>query len=142
MVRTPGPAIAVEALGLLGCMIGALVAGPAWAAPAGQGSAPAATPPPQDAEVADAPELDDASYRDLVTDAQRLLKLRGFDPGPLDGQIGLRTRRAIRAYQAAARSRGVLEALKGPPPLEANASDPAARPELVRLGPADPAASD
>ena len=140
MLRAPGPVIAVEALVLLGCTIGALLAGPPWAA-AGEASPPAAAPP-QCAECADAPELDDGSYRDLVADAQRLLRLRGFDPGPLDGQMGLRTRRAIRAYQAAERSRGVLEARKGPQPSEAKPIDPAAGPELVRIGPAGAAANN
>jgi peptidoglycan hydrolase-like protein with peptidoglycan-binding domain len=123
MVRTPGPVIA--ALALLGCGGGALAAGPV---PPGQAAA-------QSAEVAEPPEQDDASYRDLVTDAQRLLMLRGFDPGPLDGHIGLRTRRAMRAYQADVRTRGVVEALKGPSP-EANGIAPAAGQGPVGVGPA------
>ena len=140
MLRAPRLVIAVEALALLGCLVGALLAGPLSAA-AGEASPPAAAPP-QCAECADAPELDDASYRDLVTDAQRLLRLRGFDPGPLDGQMGLRTRRAIRAYQAAERSRGVLEARQGPAPGEAKPIDPAAGPEPVRVGPEGAAATN
>ena len=31
---------------------------------------------------------------------QRGLKRRGYDPGPVDGFMGLRTSRAIRAFQA------------------------------------------
>jgi peptidoglycan hydrolase-like protein with peptidoglycan-binding domain len=31
---------------------------------------------------------------------QRGLKRRGYDPGPIDGFMGLRTSRAIRAFQA------------------------------------------
>jgi peptidoglycan hydrolase-like protein with peptidoglycan-binding domain len=31
---------------------------------------------------------------------QRGLKRRGYDPGPIDGFLGLRTSRAIRAFQA------------------------------------------
>jgi membrane-bound lytic murein transglycosylase B len=46
----------------------------------------------------------------MLTNAERkelqiLLAKRGFDPGPVDGRIGPRTRAAIRAYQA---SRGQL----------------------------------
>jgi peptidoglycan hydrolase-like protein with peptidoglycan-binding domain len=134
MLERPGPVVAVEALALLGCLIGALAAGPAGAASAGKAS-PAAAASAKDAEVPDAPDLDDGSYQDLVTDAQRLLTLRGFDPGPLDGQIGVRTRRAIRAYQADARARGVLEASK-PPPAEAEAIHPAAGPQPEHAGPA------
>ncbi len=122
MLRAPGPVVTVEAATLLGCLIGALAAGPALAASAGKASPPA-TAAPADAEIGDAPELDDASYPDLVADAQRLLMLRGFDPGPIDGQLGLRTRRAIRAYQADARSRGVLEALTGPAAAESSVAD-------------------
>lgn len=68
-----------------------------------------------------APELDaagveeDEDIEDLVADAQRLLRASGYDPGPIDGQFGPRTQRAIRAYQAAARRYGTLEAIKGPP---------------------------
>ena len=63
-----------------------------------------------------------------MADAQRLLSFSGYDPGPVDGQFGPRTQRAIRAYQAAARRQGTLEAIKGPPPGE-----PLSRPELVGL---------
>jgi peptidoglycan hydrolase-like protein with peptidoglycan-binding domain len=119
MVRAPGPVIA--ALALLGCLVG--TAGPAVAA--GSDKASRLPAPTKDVEVPDAPDLDDSSYRDLVTDAQRLLKLRGFDPGPVDGQIGVRTRRAMRAYQADVRTRGVAQALGEPPP-EHKAIEPAA----------------
>ncbi len=139
MFRLPGSIISVEAMALLGCLIGALAAGPALAAPAAKAPSPA---PPRDSEVADAPDLDDASYRDLVTDAQRLLTLRGFDPGPLDGQLGLRTRQAIRAYQAEARSRGVLEALKGPAAASSNVADVPGRPDPLAVEPAASAATD
>jgi peptidoglycan hydrolase-like protein with peptidoglycan-binding domain len=139
MFRLPGSIISVETMALLGCLIGALAAGPALAAPAAKAPSPA---PPRDSEVADAPDLDDASYRDLVTDAQRLLTLRGFDPGPLDGQLGLRTRQAIRAYQAEARSRGVLEALKGPAAASSNVADVPGRPDPLAVEPAASAATD
>jgi peptidoglycan hydrolase-like protein with peptidoglycan-binding domain len=135
MFRAPDSVISIQGTVLLGCLMGALAAGPTLAAPAGQASPPSAASS-QAAQAADAPEMDDASYRDLVADAQRLLMLRGFDPGPIDGQLGLRTRQAIRAYQATARSRGVLEALKGPPPDEAKAIDAAARPDGGRVEPA------
>jgi hypothetical protein len=36
-----------------------------------------------------------------ISDAQRALIERGFDPGDIDGEIGARTRKAIRAFQAA-----------------------------------------
>ena len=81
-----------------------------------------------DAEEADAAEVDEEQIEDLVADAQRLLSLSGYDPGPVDGQFGPRTQLAIRAYQAAARRHGTLEAIKGPPP-----DDATPRPELVGL---------
>ena len=40
--------------------------------------------------------------RGLISDIQRLLTGRGFDPGPADGIIGARTRRAIVDYQISA----------------------------------------
>ena len=43
-----------------------------------------------------------ADPRELVMNVQRLLAARGFDPGTPDGQIGPRTREAVRAYQEAA----------------------------------------
>ncbi len=141
MFRAPGPVIPVAALALVGGLIGALVAGPAVAAPAGKALPPTAALP-DDGDAADPPELDDASYRDLVADAQRLLRLRGFDPGPIDGQLGLRTRQAIRAYQAEARARGVLEALKGPAPAARSVADLPGRPEPSRIEPAAGAATD
>jgi peptidoglycan hydrolase-like protein with peptidoglycan-binding domain len=141
MLRPLGLVISVEAMALCGCLMAVLAAGPVLAAPAGKAPAPSAALP-DDADVADAPELDDASYRDLVADAQRLLRLHGFDPGPVDGQLGLRTRRAIRAYQAEARSRGVLEALKGPAPAERSVADLPGRPDPSRIEPAASAATD
>lgn len=35
----------------------------------------------------------------MVLEAQRLLKQRGFDPGPIDGIPGKRTQEAIRSFQ-------------------------------------------
>jgi len=140
MLRPPGPIATLAATALLGGLIGVLAAGPAPAAAAGAAALPSAAS--RDAEVADPPELDDASYRDLVADAQRLLAVRGFDPGPIDGRLGLRTREAIRAYQAMARSQGVLEALKGPPPGERDLVDLPGQPELIRLEPPTAAATD
>ena len=42
-----------------------------------------------------------ADPRELVMNAQKLLARRGFDPGTPDGQIGPRTREAVRAFQQA-----------------------------------------
>jgi hypothetical protein len=107
---------AVPILCALGVALAGLGAGLA-------GAAPAARAAPEDAEIGDGPELDEESLEDLVADAQRLLNLRGFDPGPIDGQLGVRTQQAIRVYQHTARSHGTLEALKGPP---IDAAEPAA----------------
>jgi hypothetical protein len=94
---------------------------------------------PEAGEIGDAPELDEESLQDLVADAQRLLRLRGYDPGPIDGRVGWRTQRAIRAYQETARSRGYLEALEGP---GVAGPEPAAPPlnDLVRIEEPPPAA--
>jgi Putative peptidoglycan binding domain len=114
----------------------AALAGPAGWLGAGVASANEVLQPadvaPEDVETGGGPELNEESLHDLVADAQRLLQLRGYDPGPIDGRFGWRTQRAIRAYQATARSRGYLEALKGP---GVAGRDPAAasRHELVRI---------
>lgn len=63
-------------------------------------------------DLASEAELDEGSYQDLVADAQRMLSLRGYDPGPIDGKLGLRTRQSIRSYQEAVRTSGLLDALK------------------------------
>jgi hypothetical protein len=93
---------------------------------------PATDVAPEDVEIGGGPELNEESLQDLVADAQRLLHLRGYDPGPIDGRFGWRTQRAIRAYQETARSRGYLEALNGPgvagPEPAAGSPD-----ELVRI---------
>jgi peptidoglycan hydrolase-like protein with peptidoglycan-binding domain len=128
-------------LALLCCVMGALVAGTAPAADAGQASG-AGAKATKDVAVGDPPELDDASPRDLVSDAQRLLRLRGFDPGPLDGAVGLRTREAIRAYQAAARAQGVLEAMRRPAPGQARPVQPAAGPAPAAVAPPAAAGSE
>ncbi len=135
MVKALGPLVAVAGL----VALGGPFAEPAPAAPANQASAAA---PAEVAEVPDSPELDETSYQDLVTDAQRILRLRGFDPGPIDGQLGLRTLRAIRAYQAEARSRGILEALKGPASVEAKAASAPGHPEAARIERAASAANN
>jgi len=52
-----------------------------------------------------------------VLDLQRILKAAGFDPGPLDGQMGRKTRAAIMAFQEA---RGLLvDGVVGPVTLAA-----------------------
>lgn len=116
-------------LAALGCAAPLLPAGAVVAALAGETADPAVLAPDDPAdhrETADGPEVDEERLVDLVADAQRRLQLNGYDPGPIDGRMGLRTQRAIRAYQAAARRDGTLEALKGP------ARDGAApRPELA-----------
>ena len=96
----------------LGCAALLPAAGGVFAAPAGAAPDPLTVAGAQ--EEPDGPELDEERLVDLVADAQRLLQLSGYDPGPIDGHMGLRTQRAIRAYQAAARRSGTLEALKGP----------------------------
>ena len=91
---------------------------------------------PENQEEPDGAELDEERLVDLVADAQRRLQLSGYDPGPIDGRMGLRTQRAIRAYQAAARRGGTLEALKG-----SGREDTASRPELVGAERAAPGAT-
>ncbi len=63
---------------------------PATQAPAAQ--APAAPPPAAPPPAAQA-------YN--VTVIQAALAAKGYDPGPIDGQMGAKTREAIRQYQAA-----------------------------------------
>ncbi len=63
------------------------------AAPATQ--APAAQAPATPAPVAPASQ----TYN--VTVIQAALAAKGYDPGPIDGQMGAKTREAIRQYQAA-----------------------------------------
>jgi peptidoglycan hydrolase-like protein with peptidoglycan-binding domain len=106
--------------------------GAALAAPESEAAA-AAVAAAQDLPEPDGPEVDEERLVDLVADAQRRLRLSGYDPGPIDGRMGLRTQRAIRAYQAAARRGGTLEALKGPA-----RDDAAPRPEVVGLERAAP----
>jgi peptidoglycan hydrolase-like protein with peptidoglycan-binding domain len=43
--------------------------------------------------------LDGSARQDLAIAIQIQLKLLGFDPGPIDGNMGARTRAAIRAYR-------------------------------------------
>ena len=119
-------------LAVVAALVGAAVLlppGAAFVAPAIEVADPAAVAA-EDQEEPDSPELDEERLLDLVADAQRLLQLSGYDPGPIDGRLGLRTQRAIRAYQAAARRSGTLEALKGPA-----REGSAPRPELVGVEP-------
>jgi peptidoglycan hydrolase-like protein with peptidoglycan-binding domain len=103
--------VSIAALAALAGLAGWLGAGVASANEVSQLAAGGA---PEDAEIGDGPELDEGSLQDLVADAQRLLRSRGYDPGTIDGRLGWRTQRAIRAYQKMARSSGYLEALNGP----------------------------
>jgi len=127
LIRPARSFIAIAALAALAGSAGWLGAG---VASANEVSQPADVAP-EDVEIGGGPELNEDSLQDLVADAQRLLRLRGYDPGPIDGRFGWRTQRAIRAYQATARSRGYLEALNGP---EVAGPEPAAGSphELVR----------
>jgi hypothetical protein len=65
------------------------------AAPAAQ--APAAPAAPAPAPATQAP----AAQEYNVTVIQAALAAKGYEPGPIDGQMGAKTREAIRQYQAA-----------------------------------------
>ena len=130
MIRSSRSLVAIAALA-------ALAASACWLG-AGVASADEVLAP-EDVEIGDGPELDEESLKDLVADAQRLLRLRGYDPGPIDGRFGWRTQRAIRAYQETARSRGYVEALKGPGGAGRDAAA-ASRHELVRIEEQPPSA--
>lgn len=80
------------------------------AAPSPQVDPAAATPPPP---IADAiPPLPESKRADRASDLtndevremQAWLKVFGFDPGPIDGYAGARTKAAIKRYQAAKRT--------------------------------------
>lgn len=61
-----------------------------------------ASPAPRSLSVAQAGSGDvDLSNRRLVASVQKALRAVGFDPGPVDGLVGPRTRSAVRAYQEA-----------------------------------------
>jgi hypothetical protein len=111
-------------LAISGCLALVLGAGPAAAGGQPVKIVPALKPASamDDVDAAAEAEMDEGSLRDLVSDAQRILTLDGFDPGPIDGRLGLRTRRAIQAYQETARTNRALADLK-------RAARP--RPELV-----------
>jgi hypothetical protein len=130
LIRSSRSLVAIAALAVLAASAGWLGAGVASADE---------VLAPEDVEIGDGAELDEESLQDLVADAQRLLRLRGYDPGPIDGRLGWRTQRAIRAYQETARSRGYMEALNGP---GVAGPEPAAAPrhELVRIEEQPPSA--
>ncbi len=65
---------------------------PAWKKSSTTQNAPVTEGAPQ--AVAAQPSLNQA-----VTNLQSQLAARGYDPGPIDGMMGERTRAAIRAYQ-------------------------------------------
>ena len=44
---------------------------------------------------------DRAMYNAKVEDSQRMLRKQGFNPGPVDGKIGWRTRQAVKDFQKA-----------------------------------------
>jgi lipid-binding SYLF domain-containing protein len=60
-------------------------------------AAPASAAPAAQAPAAQAPAAQDYN----VTVIQAALAAKGYDPGPIDGQMGAKTREAIRQYQAA-----------------------------------------
>ena len=65
---------------------------PAWKSSNGQAAAPIAQAVPQGAPA-------QPSLNQSVSNLQSQLAARGYDPGPVDGVMGERTRAAIRAYQ-------------------------------------------
>lgn len=66
-------------------------------------AAPPAETTPRPGDVTAAPPISDdvPLSRDAVAEIQRALARLGFDPGPIDGIVGAKTRAAIKAYQAA-----------------------------------------
>ena len=76
------------------------VAGPAAITPTPAATARAAgDPAPGNAATASAdPSLQDSGR---VREIQQALKTAGFDPGPVDGRMGQRTRTALRDFQTA-----------------------------------------
>ena len=58
----------------------------------------------------DGDDEDDTSTNNNVSDTQQLLKAAGFDPGPIDGIIGPKTKAAAEAYINAARGQKQLNA--------------------------------
>ena len=57
-------------------------------------------PPTSAAPTPNAPNAGAESTRDRIANLQRALRRLGYDPGPVDGIPGARTRAAIRAFQA------------------------------------------
>ncbi len=68
---------------------------PAWKKSSTAQSAPAA----QTAAAAQQAVATQPSLNQAVSNLQSQLAARGYDPGPIDGVMGERTRQAIRAYQ-------------------------------------------
>lgn len=58
------------------------------------------TPPALAQTASTATQAAPGSFRQLVTDIQRMLTDLGYRPGPVDGSVGERTRQAIRRYQS------------------------------------------
>ncbi len=83
----------------------------------------ARTPP---ASTQPVPSSEPSLGRDLARETQRLLTELGYDPGPIDGAYGRRTRRAIEAYQ---RDRGLAVDGHLTPVLLSRLRDDAARTE-------------
>jgi peptidoglycan hydrolase-like protein with peptidoglycan-binding domain len=68
----------------------------AAAAMAGGAILPAAAQSVANLNVTATPDLDRAGVRAIQTG----LRGKGFDPGPIDGAVGPRTREAVRAFQS------------------------------------------
>jgi hypothetical protein len=47
-----------------------------------------------------APEVEPGGRKPMVREAQKILRWRGFAPGPADGNFGPRTEAAVKAFQA------------------------------------------
>ena len=81
--------------------------------------------------------LKSGSRGDDVTALQRLLKLRGADPGEIDGVFGPKTEAAVEAFQGKA---GLdVDGIAGPKTMEAlkasalGSSAPAEKPKVPKL---------
>ncbi|WP_306770225.1 peptidoglycan-binding protein [Mycobacterium sp. KBS0706] len=109
---------------------------PAPAAPAPSAAATPAPPPPATAPPAASGNVPRAPARAVpdpaIAELQRALASRGFDPGPVDGRMGRRTRAAIEQAERAEGlpptgrpSPALIERLARPPPASPQPTQPA-----------------